>query len=122
MNYEFYNPVDEKGSCIARSLSKVFDKDYFKVKEELMSLSNRLNKPDYRDIDVFEKYLYDNKAKKLDIKDILVKDLKLDNGKYVVFCYKGDWYHMVSIINNTVYDKTKDSLDLIIISVYKIGD
>ena len=120
MKYEYYNPVDENGSCVGRSISKIFNKDYFKVKEDLISISKSLKKDDYRDIDVFEKYLFDNGATKLNIKDILVKDLKLKNGKYIVFCYKGDWYHMIPIIDNVVYDKFKDFLDLIVLTVYEV--
>jgi hypothetical protein len=53
-------------------------------------------------------------------KNIKVKDLKLDNGKYLVFCYdKKDFYHMVSIIDNILYDKDDSSLDLYVINIYK---
>ena len=120
MKYEYYNPVDEKGSCIQRSLSKVYNKDYFEVKEELINISKELNASDFREVEVFEKYLFDRGAKTLDIKDILIKDLKLKEGKYVVLCYKDDWYHMIPIIDNTIYDKTDDSLNLIVLKVYEI--
>ena len=122
MKYEYYNPIEEKGSCVQRSLSKIFDKNYFEVKEDLINISKSLEKDDYREVEVFEKYLFDNGAKELDIKDILVKDLKLGSGKYIVFCYKDDWYHMIPIINNTIYDKTKDCFELIVLKVYKVSE
>ena len=121
MKYEYYNPVDERGSCVQRSISKILNKDYYEVKNDLINISKSLNKEDYREVEVFEKYLFDNGATKLDIKDLLVKDLKLDNAKYIVFCYKDDWYHMIPIINNIVFDKTKRYLDLIVIAVYKLS-
>ena len=53
-------------------------------------------------------------------KDIKIKDLDLDNGKYIVFCWdKKEFYHMVSIINNVLYDKDDRSLELYAITIYK---
>ena len=52
--------------------------------------------------------------------DIKVKDLKTDNGSYIVFCYdKKEFYHMISIIDNDIYDKNSDCMDLYVISVYR---
>ena len=37
-----------------------------------------------------------------------------------VFCYdKKEFYHMISIIDNDIYDKNSDCMDLYVISVYK---
>ena len=38
MKYEYYNPVEEKGSCVQRSLSKILNKDY----EETKKRTNRV--------------------------------------------------------------------------------
>ena len=57
MKYEYYNPVDEKGSCIARTMTKLFDKEYETVKEELMNIAKELGYDDYRETEVFEKKL-----------------------------------------------------------------
>ena len=47
-------------------------------------------------------------------------NIKLDNGKYAVFCYdKKDIYHMLPIINDIIYDKTKENLNLYTITIYK---
>lgn len=52
--------------------------------------------------------------------DIKVKDLKLDNSDYIVFCYdKKDFYHMVPIIDKVIYDKNTDCMDLYAITIYK---
>ena len=51
--------------------------------------------------------------------DILIKDLKLDSGNYVIFCYKDAFYHMVSVINNTLYDKNDEALNLKVLKIYK---
>ena len=38
--------------------------------------------------------------------DIKVQDLKIDNSSYIVFCWnKKDYYHMIPIIDNVIYDK-----------------
>ncbi len=53
-------------------------------------------------------------------KDIKVKDLDLEKGKYLVFCWdKKEFYHMVSIIDNVLYDKDNKSFDLYTITVFK---
>ena len=38
-----FNPVIEKGNCILRSLTKILEKDYFEVKNELNNLTKKLN-------------------------------------------------------------------------------
>ena len=56
----------------------------------------------------------------IESKEIKIKDLELDSGNYIVFCYdKKDYYHMITIIDNTIYDKTDECLDLYVIKVYK---
>ena len=89
------------------------------LKEELNTLAYSLNYNSYNEIEVFEKYLSDNNYIKIDGNNILVSDLKLENGKYAIFAYKDDWYHMFSIIDNIIYDKNNDCLDLYVISIYK---
>ncbi|MBO5375939.1 MAG: hypothetical protein J6A52_03720 [Bacilli bacterium] len=52
--------------------------------------------------------------------DIKLNDLNLEKGKYAVFCWdKKDFYHMVSIIDNILYDKDDKSLELYTITIYK---
>ena len=54
-------------------------------------------------------------------KDIKIKDLKLEDGNYIVFAFdKKDWYHIVNIENNVLYDRANDSLELYVISIYKL--
>lgn len=119
MKFIKYDPVNEKGACVLRTFSKLFNKDYKTLKEELNVLASTLNYNSYNEIEVFEKYLSDNNYIKIDGNNTLVSDLKLDNGKYAIFAYKDDWYHMFSIIDNTIYDKNNDCLDLYVISIYK---
>lgn len=122
MNFLEYNPVDEKGSCVVRALSKAYDKGYEEIKEELMNLTVKLGFNDYREKEVFEEYLTHHNATSIDDKkDILIKDLNLGKGTYVVFCYRSDFYHMVTIIDNTLYDKNDSSFDLQTIRIYKIN-
>lgn len=121
MKFIEYNPVNEKGNCIIRAFTKLLDKDYFIVKEELLDLAQQLSFIDYREIEVFEKYLRNYNADTLTEKDMLVKNLKLGKGRYAIFCYKGDFYHMVAIIDDVIYDKDDRCLDLIVLKIYKLN-
>lgn len=116
-----FNPVIEKGNCILRSLTKILEKDYFEVKNELNNLTKKLNCEDYRDEKVFLKYLGDSGFIKVDsYNGVSVRDLKLDSGKYVVICGKDDYYHMFSVVNGIIYDKDESCYELKVIDVYKL--
>lgn len=122
MKYEYYYVEDEnkKTNCIIRTFCKLFNKEYEEVKQELINIAKELNHETYAEIEVFEKYLNDNNYKKIEHKEEQIKNLKLEKGKYAVFCYdKKDYYHMLAIINNTVYDKKEDNLNLYTITIYK---
>ena len=118
MKYIEYNT---EGNCIIRSFSKLYNIDPTSIYNELNSIKEELNANDSSDIEVFEEYMKRRNTNKIDkYKDIQVKDLVLDNNSYIVFCYdKKDWYHLIPIIDNIVYDKTDKSLDLYTISIYK---
>ena len=88
MRFVEYNPISEKGSCVLRTFTKLFNKDYKIIKEELTTLAKSLNYNSYNEIEVFEKYLSNNNYIKIDGNNILVSDLKLENGKYAIFAYK----------------------------------
>ncbi len=120
MEYEYYNPFDEKSGCIVRAISSALNRNYNDIKSDLIGLSIKLKKDDYHDIEVFETYLFNNCFEIInDYTDILIKDLKLDSGNYVIFCYKDAFYHMVSVINNTLYDKNDEALNLKVLKIYK---
>ena len=119
MKYEYYNPVEEKGSCVQRSLSKILNKDYEETKKELIELSISLGYTDYREIEVFENYMKQHNILELTQEFTTIKELNLEPGKYIIFGNKEDWYHMVCLINNTFYDKNENYKDLNIIKIYK---
>lgn len=119
---EFYIvDKDGKSNCVVRSLCKILNKEYDDVYNNLCKIAEELNYSSFNDIEVFEKYMEDNNIIKINRdEDIKVKDLKTDNGSYIVFCYdKKEFYHMISIIDNVIYDKNSDCMDLHVISVYK---
>lgn len=121
MKYECYNPSLERGGCIPRAISKALNVNYSDAKNDLIKLSIKLKKDDYCDIEVFDVYLKENGFKKISVKkDELVKNLNLDNGTYIVFCYQDDFYHMACIMDNTLYDNKKDSFNLKTITLYKL--
>ena len=122
IKYEKYSisNKDGKSNCVIRTFCKLFNKDYDTIFNELVDLAHELNRNSFNDIEVFEEYMKRQNINKIGSKEIKLKDLNLDSGTYVVFCYdKKDWYHMVPIIDNVLYDKTNDSLELYVISLYK---
>lgn len=112
---------DGKSNCVIRSFSKLFNEEYDNVYNELCDIQKELNCKSYNDIPVFEKYMDIHNTDKVQCdEDIKIKDLVLDNGSYIVFCWdKKDFYHMVTIIDNTLYDKDNRSLELYVINLYK---
>ena len=121
MKFQSFNIESKNGksNCVIRSICKVLDKEYDEVYNDLINIAKEYNLS-FNDILVFEKYLNKNKFMKHDeYKNLMIKDLNLD-GKNIIFCYdKKDTYHMVALIDNTLYDKSNFSLELYVISVYK---
>ena len=124
MNFEEYYITDSNGksNCVIRSFCKIYSREYDDVSNELLSISKELNK-DFNDIETFEELMMRHNTIKVDYgKDLLIKDLTLDNEKYIIFCYdKKDFYHMIPIINKTIYDYNSDSRNLYVISIYKVN-
>jgi len=119
---EFYiSDVNGKSNCIIRTFSKLFNKNYEQIQNELIEISKKLGYNNYVEIEVFEDYLKTNNYSIINKdNDIKIKDLELDSGSYAIFCYdKKDYYHMVPIINNVVYDKSNECMDLYTIKIYK---
>ena len=123
MKYNKYYITNKEGksNCVIRSFCKLFDKNYDEVYEELCIIAKELNCSSYNDIEVFETYLKKNNTEQIDYgKNIKVKDLQLGNGSYAIFCWdKKDFYHMVSLIDNILYDRDDSSLELYTITIYK---
>ena len=110
-----------KSNCVIRSLCKTYNEEYDNVFNELCNIAKELNCESFNDIEVFETYMKRRNTNNIDYgRDIKIKDLNLENGKYLVFCWdKKEFYHMVSIIDNFLYDKDDRSLELYTITVYK---
>ena len=110
-----------KTNCVIRSFCKLYELNYDDVYNELVNISKELNSESFNDIEVFEEFMKRRDTLKIEYdKDTKIKDLKLENGKYIIFCYdKKDFYHMITIIDNIIYDKSLDCLDLYTISIYK---
>ena len=120
---EYYVTNNEgKSNCVIRSLCKIFGDKYDEVYNELCDIAKELNCESFNDIEVFETYMKRRNTNAIDYgKDIKIKDLNLENGKYLVFCWdKKEFYHMVSIIDNVLYDKNNNSFELYVITIYKL--
>lgn len=111
----------EKSNCVIRSLCKILGKEYDDIYNGLCKVAEKLNYSSFNDILVFEKYMEDNNVIKINLdENIKVKDLKIDNFSYIVLCCdKKDFYYMIPIIDNVIYDKNFDCMDLYVISIYK---
>ena len=119
---EFYiSDKNGKSNCVIRSLCKILNKEYNDVYNDLCKIAEDLKCDSFNDIPVFEKYMEDNNIFNIDYnKDIMIIDLNLNDNSYVVFCWnKKDYYHMISIIDNVIYDKNFDCMNLYVISIYK---
>lgn len=123
MNFSEYYIASHNGksNCVVRSFCKLFEKEYDEVFLELCNLANELNISSFNEIEVFDSYLSKHDIKKFDYGvDVKIRDLELNNGNYVVFCWdKSDFYHMIPIIDKVIYDKSDECLDLYVISIYK---
>ena len=103
---EFYiSDNDGKSNCVIRSLCKILNKEYNDVYNDLCKIAEDLKCDSFNDIPVFEKYMEDNNIFNIDYdKDIMIKDLNLNDNSYIVFCWnKKDYYHMLPIIDNVIY-------------------
>ena len=112
---------DGKSNCVIRSFYKIFNESYNDVYDELCQIQEELNCENYNNVEVFETYMKNHNVDPINYgKDIKVKDLNLDSGSYIVFCWnKDNFYHMLPIIDNVVYDKDDRSMELYTISLYK---
>lgn len=119
---EFYtSDKNGKSNCVIRSLCKVLNREYNDIYDDLCKVAKKLNFSSFNDVPVFERYMEENDIIKMNYsKDVKVKDLELDNCSYIVFCYdKKEFYHMISIIDNIIYDKNSDCMDLYVIAIYR---
>lgn len=91
MKFEKYNPVDEKGSCVIRTFSKLFNKDFYRMKKELIEYAKENGYNSYNDIEVFESYLLKNNYKKQNIAEELIENMSI-NYKNNLFLKKGSKY------------------------------
>ncbi len=121
IRYENYNP-ENTNNCIIRSFSKITGKEPKLIEEQLIRLAATMKHSDYTNVKVFEKYLELLQFEKIDNKneDIQIKNLNLEDGTYSIFCWdKKDFYHMVTISDNVLFDKKEETLNLYPITIYK---
>ena len=126
MEYKYYYVANKEGksNCVIRSFCKLYNEEYDNVFNALWNIAKEINYDSFNEVEVFETYM--KRKNTIDIsydKDIKIKDLKLNDGKYIVFCYdKKDFYHMICIIDNVIYDKSEECFDLYTINIYRLND
>ena len=121
MEFEYYNPSEEKRSCVVRTMTKLTDKKYSTVKTELTALAREIGCESYNDERVFGEYMVLHGMFKLNCyEDITVGELGLNNGEYCIYCTDREgFFHLIPIIDNVIYDLRDDSRELYVIAVYK---
>ncbi len=118
---EYYIESKEgESNCVVRTFCKIFNKEYEEVLEALKKIAEELCYDDFNEIEVFETYLEEHGMKALDLGvDSKIKDVVLEKGKYAIFCWdKKQFYHMVPIIDDVVYDKNDECLELFVLTIY----
>ncbi len=121
MEFEYYNPSDESRSCVVRTMTKLTGKVYSTVKAELTALAQELGYETYNDEAVFGQYMAEHGIYKIqEYVDTNVGELELKDGSYCVYStnHKG-FFHLIPVVDNVIYDRRNDSLELYVIAVYK---
>lgn len=119
---QFYLSNNEgKSNCVIRTFCKIFQEKYESVYIDLCLIAKRLGFSSFNDVQVFEAYMEQHDTILINYGNgVKIKDLNLNAGTYAVFCWdKKEFYHMVPIIDNILYDKNDESLELYTISIYK---
>lgn len=121
MEFEYYNPSNEKRSCVVRTMTKLTGKGYDTVKNELTELAQKMNCDSYNNEDVFGRYMEEHGISKMQEQgDITVGELEPEKGIYCVFCTdRRGFFHLLPVVDNVIYDRRDDSRGLYVIAVYK---
>jgi len=121
VDFHYYNPSEDKQSCVVRTMTKLSGKEYSEVKNELIELAAELGFNTYNTPDVFEVFMKNYGIIKTEnFTDLKLRELKLENGTFCLFCTNQQGFnHLIPVIDNVIYDRRNDSLDLYVISVYK---
>lgn len=91
------------------------------VKEELTVLAQKLGFETYNDESVFVYYMAEHGIYKInEYENTTVGELELNNGIYCIYSTDNNgFFHMIPVVNNVIYDRRNDSLQLYVIAVYK---
>ena len=95
-----------KSNCVIRTFCKIFNEEYDDVYNELCRIQKELKCNSFNDIEVFEEYMKNHNFNSIDYgKDIVIKELELDDDTYIVFCWnKDDFYQKIkTIFKNIVF-------------------
>ena len=121
MKFEYYNPSDESRSCVVRTMTKLTGKAYDIVKAELTALAKKLGYETYNDEHVFGQYMAEHDIYKIkECNNTTVGELELNDGVYCIYSTNNNgFFHLIPIIDNVIYDRRNDSLQLYVIAIYK---
>jgi len=121
MRFEYYSPTDESRSCVARTMTKLTGKDYDTVKAELTELSQSMGLDSYNDEAVFVRYMEEHGiTEHKGHSGSRVGELALGPGEYCVFCTDGgEFFHLMPVIDDVVYDRKDTYNELCVIAVYR---
>lgn len=121
MEFEYYNPSDDKRSCVARTMTKLTGKEYDTIKAELTALAHDMGADSYNNAAVFEHYMAEHGIYKFKgYNNTTVGELELSSGTYCIYSTnRNGFYHLLPVVDNVIYDRRDDSRELFVIAVYK---
>ncbi len=120
MKFQEYNPAIKNCDCVIRTFMKLLEKDYLTVRRDLLSIAESLGYDSYNVTEVFEKYFEKNGYTKIEEEPVIVNDLSLDGGKYGIFCYRDEDYHLFPVIDRVAFDKSDRFWKMNVISLYRL--
>lgn len=118
MKFMEYNPYPGRG-CVVRTFTKLLGKDADTVQKELEDIAKEKGLSEINEIEVFDEYFNRNHYKKINL-DLPVSELEVEKGKYGVFSFEEENYHLFAILDKIVYDKNQNYLNQHVISIYKL--
>lgn len=122
IEFEYYNPSNYRNNYVPRALSKILDKTYDEIEEELSALTDELNMDSYCNPVVFEAYMEKHGIYKFaELTNTLVRELSLNHGTYCLYCYNsiGEFF-LIPVINNVMYERNSNCMELNVITIYQL--
>ena len=122
MNKIICNYAKDENNAFIKSISMMMNLDYWVIKSDYMFILTTENLSNAKDKTIINRVLNFYHTYEIKInKNILLKDLKLEKGKYIVFCQEKNKYDRVAYVDyqDNIYIDNDDIMNLKVNCVYK---